>query len=84
MLSARLRVGDRMMGIGFIEGRLRTGWLGRNRHDRRKGCDQAAKAARNPRAAYIIFGAKSGLRSKPGRGTTESTPRRHAPTLALV
>ena len=29
MLSARLRVGDRMMGIGFIEGRLRTGWLGR-------------------------------------------------------
>jgi len=76
------------MGIGFIEGRLRTGGSAANRGPQRRflvaGVEidtivgrtaiRPPRRTRNPRAAYIIPGGKRGLRAKPGGGTTESTP----------
>ena len=75
MLSARLRVGDRMIGIGFIEGtppRL----VGSAAIDTIVGITaiRPPRRARNPRAAFIIPGAKRGFGPKQGGGTTESTP----------
>jgi hypothetical protein len=67
MLRALLRVGDRTIGIGFIEGRLRT---------LAAAIDAgAAKATRNPRAAFIIRVAMERSGPKQGGGNLAVHPR---------
>jgi hypothetical protein len=65
-----------MIGIGFIEGRLRTGWLGRNRHDRRKDCDQAAEAGEKSQSSLHYPRCIEQVPGKTGRGNHGIHPRR--------
>jgi len=67
-----------MMGIGFIEVRLRKGGTAAIDTIVGRTAIRPPRRTRNPRAAYIIPGGKRGLRAKQGRGTTESTPSRGA------
>src|SRR4051812_22680117 len=80
--SARLRVGDKLIGIGFIEGMPPR--PGRPHSTRSLGpMRSAAKGRRNPRAALIIPAAHYDFRPNPSTGTTESTPKRVVPNEPL-